>query len=254
LSSSFTRPDCTVGQVYPQLLKALCALMDHALGGIVDSDCWYGTFYRWFQEDRQLWERERSTVHHLQAFGGMGSFNDLVFTRGFPGGKAGFERFYEVYRLVKELSYTAAELWHEAQKRSPESKAFDVLIDYRGVPVSICTCSEGHRWMKEDLGIPYYASAASTMAEMSAGFELVAERGGEAAVEYLLHNTLPFDRGPVLRAMGAAVARLGLAPRPNDCRACRRKKQECEILYLLGFPMEASKDFFRVEMTPEIGN
>ncbi|WOE74694.1 DUF6966 domain-containing protein [Alterisphingorhabdus coralli] len=33
---------------------------------------------KWIQKDIEEWITERSTVHHLSAYGGMGSFNDVV--------------------------------------------------------------------------------------------------------------------------------------------------------------------------------
>jgi hypothetical protein len=34
---------------------------------------------RWISEDIEEWEKDRSTIHHLSAYGGMGSFNDIYF-------------------------------------------------------------------------------------------------------------------------------------------------------------------------------
>jgi hypothetical protein len=33
---------------------------------------------KWLQEDIKLWETNKSVEHHLRAYGGMGSFNDVV--------------------------------------------------------------------------------------------------------------------------------------------------------------------------------
>jgi hypothetical protein len=33
---------------------------------------------KWMQEDIKLWETSKSVEHHLHAYGGMGSFNDIV--------------------------------------------------------------------------------------------------------------------------------------------------------------------------------
>jgi hypothetical protein len=33
---------------------------------------------KWMQEDIKLWETNKSVEHHLHAYGGMGSFNDIV--------------------------------------------------------------------------------------------------------------------------------------------------------------------------------
>jgi len=246
--ATFMRPTCTVGQVYPELLHALCALLDHALQGKIESGCWFGTFYRWFREDLDLWATERTTAHHLLAFGGMGSFNDLVYSRNFPGGEAGFDKFYQVYRLIKELSFACAEMWHEARRRFPDQVDRDILINYRGIPLTICTCSNGHRWMKEDLGMSFYASHAKTIAEMNAGFELVAQLGGKASMNWMFHHKLPFNSRPVLEAMRTAVDRIGLAPKPGNCTACNKKRISRELFYMIGWPMTVSPEFFQVDL------
>jgi hypothetical protein len=37
----------------------------------------YDHWAKWMQEDITLWETSKSTEHHLNAYGGMGSFNDV---------------------------------------------------------------------------------------------------------------------------------------------------------------------------------
>ena len=37
----------------------------------------YENWEKWLSEDIHLWETEKSTEHHLRAYGGMGSFNDV---------------------------------------------------------------------------------------------------------------------------------------------------------------------------------
>jgi len=37
---------------------------------------------QWIAEDLELWRSERDTSHHLSAYGGMGSFNDVVISCG----------------------------------------------------------------------------------------------------------------------------------------------------------------------------
>lgn len=41
-------------------------------------DSGYDNWINWLTEDIRLWETERTTEHHLRAYGGMGSFNDVV--------------------------------------------------------------------------------------------------------------------------------------------------------------------------------
>ncbi len=38
----------------------------------------YENWEKWLSEDVSLWETDKSTEHHLNAYGGMGSFNDIV--------------------------------------------------------------------------------------------------------------------------------------------------------------------------------
>ncbi len=38
----------------------------------------YEHWAKWMQEDLKLWETNKSVEHHLHAYGGMGSFNDVV--------------------------------------------------------------------------------------------------------------------------------------------------------------------------------
>ncbi|PWK28330.1 hypothetical protein LV89_01113 [Arcicella aurantiaca] len=38
----------------------------------------YDHWEKWMQEDIKLWETTKSVEHHLHAYGGMGSFNDVV--------------------------------------------------------------------------------------------------------------------------------------------------------------------------------
>ncbi len=38
----------------------------------------YQNWANWMQEDIKLWETNKSVEHHLHAYGGMGSFNDIV--------------------------------------------------------------------------------------------------------------------------------------------------------------------------------
>jgi predicted nucleic-acid-binding Zn-ribbon protein len=38
----------------------------------------YDHWDKWMQEDIKLWETTKSVEHHLHAYGGMGSFNDVV--------------------------------------------------------------------------------------------------------------------------------------------------------------------------------
>jgi hypothetical protein len=39
----------------------------------------YENWEKWLLEDIRLWKTDKSTEHHLRAYGGMGSFNDIIF-------------------------------------------------------------------------------------------------------------------------------------------------------------------------------
>jgi predicted RNA-binding Zn-ribbon protein involved in translation (DUF1610 family) len=41
-------------------------------------DSGYDNWINWLSEDIRLWDSEHTTEHHLRAYGGMGSFNDVV--------------------------------------------------------------------------------------------------------------------------------------------------------------------------------
>ena len=41
-------------------------------------DSGYDNWINWLREDIRLYETQRTTEHHLRAYGGMGSFNDVV--------------------------------------------------------------------------------------------------------------------------------------------------------------------------------
>ncbi len=56
---------------YPEALKAMWLLLDMA-----GEQYWRD----WIQEDIQSWEAHRDVKYHLSAYGGMGSFNDVVIT------------------------------------------------------------------------------------------------------------------------------------------------------------------------------
>ncbi|HSM36235.1 MAG TPA: hypothetical protein VK837_07560 [Longimicrobiales bacterium] len=58
-----------------QFEAALCAM--HDLLVEVGESRWA----RWIDRDLELWRRSRDVVHHLSAYGGMGSLNDVVLCR-----------------------------------------------------------------------------------------------------------------------------------------------------------------------------
>jgi len=230
------------------LLKGLCALLQWALKGNITSQCWYGTFYKWFQEDLKLWQAERKVDHHIGAFGGMGSFNDLAGPDpDFPGGEEGFEYFYNAYLLLKNLSYLSAQLWYWFLHDYPEHIDSKLKIIFNGIPVTICTCIKGHSWMKEDINISFYTSHANQISEMRQCLRLIQDKGGERAVKWLLKNKIKADPESIRSEMKEALARAGIINRPEKCQACKGKDIPSVLQYLLGDPLELSTDHFRTE-------
>ncbi len=67
-------------------------------------DSGYDNWINWLLEDIRLWESEHSTEHHLRAYGGMGSFNDVGIgnndTVGLWKGR--------VFSTVQTLTYSLA--------------------------------------------------------------------------------------------------------------------------------------------------
>ena len=60
---------------------------------------------RWLAKDIAEWTAHRNTRHHVNAYGGMGSFNDLPPIKGNDG-------YYEVvFNLLKSFSYEFAFLY-----------------------------------------------------------------------------------------------------------------------------------------------
>ena len=243
-------PDCievssyTVNDLYPESLSGLCKLFRRVLGDNVQSKCWFGTFYRWFEQDVILWESEKRADHHLTAFGGMGSVNDLAGPApSFPGGEEGFDRFAQALDLFKELSYTCAKLWEIKRRETPERMNEPLPIRLWGVPVRIGSCEAGHQWAKDKLSDSFYFHHASRLAEMRLFMSMVAKRGGENMVDRLYENPFTYDPEPVLEEMRTALIRAGIGERLKDCVPCRAKNVAMETLYLIGNPLTLSKEY-----------
>lgn len=70
----------------------------------------YDFWVDWMKKDIELWESGRSTEHHLHAYGGMGSFNDIIVGDGSIVGIWKGKLFGMLqtlaYQLAKEKSET----------------------------------------------------------------------------------------------------------------------------------------------------
>ena len=64
----------------------------------------YEHWAKWMQEDVKFWETYKTVEHHLHAYGGMGSFNDVVI------GENDNEGIWksQVFGLLQTLSYSLA--------------------------------------------------------------------------------------------------------------------------------------------------
>ena len=58
--------------------EALTCLRSILLADHPEFQNWIG----WLERDIQDWNQQREVAHHLRAYGGMGSFNDLPSMRG----------------------------------------------------------------------------------------------------------------------------------------------------------------------------
>jgi hypothetical protein len=64
----------------------------------------YENWINWLSEDIHLWKTEGSTEHHLRAYGGMGSFNDVVIG---DSDEVGIWKG-RVFGIVQSLAYSLA--------------------------------------------------------------------------------------------------------------------------------------------------
>ena len=64
----------------------------------------YDNWINWLTEDIHLWETERKTEHHLRAYGGMGSFNDVIISNNDTAGLWKGNVFGIIQTLVYNLA------------------------------------------------------------------------------------------------------------------------------------------------------
>jgi predicted RNA-binding Zn-ribbon protein involved in translation (DUF1610 family) len=67
-------------------------------------DSGYDNWVNWLAEDIRLWETEQTTEHHLRAYGGMGSFNDVVIGNN---DEVGLWKG-RVFSTIQTLAYSSA--------------------------------------------------------------------------------------------------------------------------------------------------
>ena len=66
----------------------------------------------WLERDIQDWNQRREVAHHLRAYGGMGSFNDL------PGMRGNHDYIFD---FLKSVCYAFGHLYGKREDISPEA-------------------------------------------------------------------------------------------------------------------------------------
>lgn len=74
----------------------------------------------WLERDIQDWTQRREVAHHLRAYGGMGSFNDLPNMRG---------NHDYIFEFLKSVCYTFGHLCGKREGVSPEALMEECLRD-----------------------------------------------------------------------------------------------------------------------------
>ena len=74
----------------------------------------------WLERDIQDWTQRREVAHHLRAYGGMGSFNDLPSMRG---------NHDYIFGFLKSVCYAFVHLYGKREDISPETLMEECLHD-----------------------------------------------------------------------------------------------------------------------------
>ena len=74
----------------------------------------------WMERDIQDWIQRREVAHHLRAYGGMGSFNDLPSMRG---------NHDYIFDFLKSVRYAFGHLYGKREGISPEVLMEECLHD-----------------------------------------------------------------------------------------------------------------------------
>ena len=74
----------------------------------------------WLERDIQDWNQRREVTHHLRAYGGMGSFNDLPSMRG---------NHDYIFDFLKSVCYAFGHLYGKREGISPEVLMAECLHD-----------------------------------------------------------------------------------------------------------------------------
>ena len=74
----------------------------------------------WLERDIEDWTQRREVAHHLRAYGGMGSFNDLPSMRG---------NHDYIFGFLKSVCYAFGHLYGKREGISPEVLMAECLHD-----------------------------------------------------------------------------------------------------------------------------
>ena len=74
----------------------------------------------WLERDIEDWTQRREVAHHLRAYGGMGSFNDLPSMRG---------NHDYIFGFLKSVCYAFGHLYGKREGISPEALMEECLHD-----------------------------------------------------------------------------------------------------------------------------
>ena len=74
----------------------------------------------WLERDIQDWIQRREVAHHLRAYGGMGSFNDLPSMRG---------NHDYIFGFLKSVCYAFGHLYDKREGISPEELMEECVRD-----------------------------------------------------------------------------------------------------------------------------
>ena len=99
--------------IYTEALNCLHSILlaDHP-----EFQNWIG----WLERDIQDWNQHREVAHHLLAYGGMGSFNDLPSMRG---------NHDHIFGFLKSVCYAFGHLYGKKEGISPEALMEECLHD-----------------------------------------------------------------------------------------------------------------------------
>lgn len=79
--------------------------MHYILNSQNNPNAWFENWVEWISKDITDWEFRQNTYHHIRAYGGMGSFNDLPQIRGDNG------NYSIIFDLLRSFCYQFAHLY-----------------------------------------------------------------------------------------------------------------------------------------------